>query len=305
MLTGDKDPKPIGKQGVGLVDSGRKLSSNTDKEQDGLILLDNALPDKDDFPGVDPFPEPVSKPVNGPVHPDMSIKRQIAESLFGPKKSCAAPLCVLAVHLKDLDNLSNNMLPEDYFVFVNDIFRSLEICGQTYGAVNGEVGQDMLCFYFFKNPKTEYVRNALRCAAQMQKEMAMIRRRMGNLTGNAEDVLCLNIGIAEGTEFVGLIHFDQGLTFKALGATPDHAKKLCGFGRGGEIWITQFGMGKLPAKDVKTLSFGVHRMDADGRIHHMPNMFAKVKDIFREGIAPSLWEDISHLPVTRVSEIFN
>ena len=292
---GKKNQKSIPEQNSGIEPFERHLDMDNIDENEAPILLEKEVPDS---PVAKPSTRKNSRKVSTvPLRLTAQDKEKMAQNLFGSHNCSAVSLCVLAIHLQNLDKVADALMPEAYFTLLNQMNRVILSCVTRHNGIKAGCGDDHRYYYFFKQPETDYIMDSLACAFAMQAKVADINRKRKKENQVNDDILT-NIGIAEGTEFAGILKFDGEMEFKVLGETPVQAGRLCEFGRDGEIWATKSGIGKIASEDARTISFGIQHTTGD----YVPNVFSKIKNIIDEA-SLAQFSDIGELTVTCVKEI--
>jgi len=92
----------------------------------------------------------------------------------------------------------------------------------------------------------------------MKEAMRKIRR-VWRKRKNWLNELKLNIGLHEGQERFGTYQTPTHLEFTALGETINYAERLCDFAREGSIWASKKMVGKLTAKERRSVRYGIQR----------------------------------------------
>ena len=297
---GEREQISIPKQNTGFENSNSRLTfvhNKTDnpdnaEEEDAPILLENEISQK---------PVKVTTSENSSPETDEPPRRQeakIAKAVFGDKKTCAVSVSILYVKLQNIDKLADMLMPEDYFEVLNQIYGCLYPCVFNHNGIKTDLENDQLCCCFFKQEKTNYILDSISCACDMQAQMKDLNQKIRQVH-QADEEICLNIGIAEGHEISGFLKYDGDIVFRVLGVTSTYAKQLSEFAKNGEIWATKSGIGKMLPEDAKAISFGVPRL-MNNQVHFIPNTFSKVKHLISDDSLEQKWVEIEGLPVTFV-----
>ena len=300
----ENEQKFISKQNIGLDDEGTQLSLEADstdetgdhpEEEDAPILLENEL---SGIPESAARSENTSETTETPPEPE-SQKR--VKAIFGKNRTCAVSVSVVSVCLQHLDELSDALMPEDYFDLLNQIYKCLGAAIANHKGVAAGWENTRLCCCFFEQEETNYIMDSISCAFDMQDHITTVNKTIKQRHQGVDDI-CLNIGIAVGREVAGILQFNGEFGVKVLGETTAYARRLSEFGSNGDVWATKSGIGAMASDDVKAISFGVPRL-MNNQIHFIPHAFSKMKHIISDDIGMQNWSDIAELPVTCVKGI--
>ncbi|MBU4318383.1 MAG: hypothetical protein KKF30_14065 [Proteobacteria bacterium] len=264
-LTGMKKPND------GFAEESPALSSNDSENDEIPILLENKISE-----GRESLVEEVI--------PDLSIKprhHNRIQTLFGTDSCISRSLCVLSSQMSASDELRDSMMPEAYLEILNEVFCALELYCKKHHGIIGQNQGDQAQLYFLQNPDTNYISDALNCALDIMDTLKRLKQTRKAFSGLWQEDAIINIGIAEGTEFLGVLKSDRGSEIKALGHAVKQADLLSGLGKNGEIWITKTGIGKLGAYALNHYEFGIQpKMQGPNRFR--PGMFARIRDLLQE-----------------------
>jgi class 3 adenylate cyclase len=200
------------------------------------------------------------------------------ERLLGPDGFLSLPLTVLSAGLSEASKLKDAMMPGDYFKLLNEMSFALEQCCKRHNGIIGGNTGDWAQLYFLQNEKTHYIEDAINCALDLKDIVKRIKQTGKSLQGPWLDDVFINIGIAEGTEFIGALKSDQGLAIKVLGHTVKHAELLSGLSKQGGIWVAKSGIGKLGSYALEHYEFGIHHK-RQGQNRFIPGIFARIDDL--------------------------
>ena len=153
--------------------------------------------------------------------------------------------------------------PEEYFELINQVWGAVEPLLRKYYATHGKHVGDGMVYYFFPQPDSNYVLNAIRCAQEMKAIISRISLEWQKRKNWANELL-LNIGLVEGREWFGTYSTPTHIEFTVLGDTINTAGRLSDFAREGTIWVTKNMLGQLSSKECQKLTFGIRRPGADG-----------------------------------------
>ena len=121
-----------------------------------------------------------------------------------------------------------------------------------------------MVYYFFPQPDSNYIFNALSCAQEIRLEMQKISKAW-QIRKNWLNELYLNVGLNEGEEWLGTFQSATSIEFAVLGDTINHAGRLSDFARHGKIWATKSLIGKLTTAERGRVRYGITRRADDGR----------------------------------------
>jgi class 3 adenylate cyclase len=212
----------------------------------------------------------------------------------------------VAVIVADLQNsvrICSELPPEEYFELINQIWATMEPIFRSYYGTHGKHVGDGLVYYFFPQPDSNYIYNALRCANQIREAMRKISKEW-QLRKNWVNDLYLNTGINEGQEWLGIFHIETKVEFTVLGDTINHAARLSDLARHGSLWATKNLMGKLTPEERKSVRFGVKRQSRDEHEVFVQSSYSRVSELVDLN-APrhEKLRDIAALAVTEIVEI--
>lgn len=212
-------------------------------------------------------------------------------------------LAVMVADLQGSVRICSEMPPEEYFELINEIWAAMgPIFRRHHGTYAKHVGDGMV-YYFFPQPDTSYLSNALYCAQEVRREMQKISKAW-QIRKNWLNELYLNTGITEGQEWLGTFQSGTSVELVVLGDTINQAARISDFARHGTTWATKSLVGKLTSGEREKLRYGVRRRDRDGRDIFVASSFSTVSSLIEgdSGRATKL-NDIATLPITEVLEI--
>ena len=212
-------------------------------------------------------------------------------------------LAVLVADLQSSVKICSELPPDEYFQLINEIWAAMGPIFRKYHATYGKHVGDGLVYYFFPQPDSDYLMNALCCAQEMRSEMARISKAW-QLSKNWLNELYLNTGITEGQEWLGTFQSSTSVEFVVLGDTINQAARISDFARYGSIWATKSLVSKLPRELRERVRYGVHRKSADGRDLFVSSSFAMVSSLLEQmGERNEKLRDIATLPIAEIVEI--
>lgn len=185
------------------------------------------------------------------------------------------PLAVLVADLQGSTRICSELPPEEYFELINDMRTAMDPIFRAHGATHGKHVGDGMLYFFFPQPDSHYVFNALRCAHEMREEMRRLSQRWALRKGWFNELL-LNMAVHEGTEWLGTFQTATAVEFAVLGDTINQAARLGEFARHGTVWATKSLIGKLSADERARVQYGVSRRHPDGREVFVERTFAQI-----------------------------
>ncbi|MDP2644502.1 MAG: adenylate/guanylate cyclase domain-containing protein [Desulfobacterales bacterium] len=243
-------------------------------------------------------------PVNAMVNDVMEMLSQrgkIITELLKHRMPSLVSLCVLVADLQNSVKISAELLPEEYFELINQLWKNLQGTFDKYDGIYGKHAGDGMLYYFIKKPSTSYIMNAMCCALEIKKKMKEFNHEWKRRKGWLND-LFINIGVNEGQEFFGAVSSSSHIEFTALGDSINYAGRLSDFARFGSIWTTKNVISKLRHEDMSHIRFGVYRTQNDREIF-IENSFSRVIDLLGKDVQKSSkFMDIATVPVTEVIE---
>lgn len=212
-------------------------------------------------------------------------------------------LAVMVADLQGSVRICSEMPPEEYFELINEIWAAMgPIFRRYHGTYAKHVGDGMV-YYFFPQPDSNYLSNALYCAQDVRREMQKISKAW-QIRKNWLNELYLNTGITEGQEWLGTFQSGTSVELVVLGDTINQAARISDFARHGTTWVTKSLVGKLTSDERAKLSYGVRHRDRDGRDIFVASSFSTVSSLIEGGSGRATkLNDIATLPITEVVDI--
>lgn len=208
-------------------------------------------------------------------------------------------LAVMVADLQDSVKICSELPPEEYFQLFNQIWQTLGPIFRRHHGTHGKHVGDGMVYYYFPQPESHYIMNALLCAQEIRLAMREISREW-RIRKNWLNDLYLNIGLNEGEEWVGTYQIDNALEFAVLGDTINHTARLSDVARFGAIWATKNLLCKLTPDDRRKVRFGVRRKDAEAQEHFVESTYIRVSTILENHVKATKITDIAGLTVTEV-----
>jgi len=212
-------------------------------------------------------------------------------------------VAILAADLQDSVKICAELPPEEYFEMINEIWSGAETINEMYAATHGKHAGDGLLYYFFPQPDSSYVVNALRYACELRDLIGRISKNWQRRKNWLND-LVLNIGLHEGEEWFGVIHRGHQMECSVLGDTVNHCARLSDFARNGSIWATKSMVGKLTASERAQLRYGVRRTTVEGQQMLVASTFARMTNLLQaDNPRHHKLMDIASLTVTEILDL--
>lgn len=212
-------------------------------------------------------------------------------------------LAVLVADLQGSMKICSELPPEEYFELINEIWRVLAPTFRKYRGTYGKHVGDGMLYYFFPQPDSNYLTNALECALEIRQEMQRLSKSW-QIRKQWFNELYLNSGITEGQEWLGTYQSPTSVEFVVLGNTINQASRISDFARFGAIWATKSLIGKLAGEERSRVVFGVRRRSPDGREVFVPASFSQVSTLLeQDAIHRDKLLDIANLPIAEIVEI--
>jgi len=233
----------------------------------------------------------------------LSQRDVVIRDLMRKRLPVLTPLAVMVSDLQNSVKICSELPPEEYFELINEIWTTMgPIFRKYYGTYGKHVGDGMV-YYFFPQPDSDYIFNALACAQELKLEMRKISKKW-QLRKNWLNELYLNTGLHEGQEWLGTFQTATSVEFAVLGDTINHASRLSEFARFGTIWATKNLLSKLAQQKRATVDFGITRKGADGQEHFVASSYSQLGAMV--DLSCERYEklrDIAMLPITEIRSV--
>ncbi len=227
----------------------------------------------------------------------------VIRDLLKKRKPYLTPLAVVVADIQNSMKICAELPPEEYFELINQVWGEMEPKLRQYYATYGKHVGDGMVYYFFPQPDSNYVLNALHCAQEMKAVIADISRRWKKRKNWANELM-LNIGLVEGREWFGTYQTPTHIEFTVLGDTINMAGRLSDFARDGSVWVTKNMLGQLTSKERERVLFGIRREDRDGRDILVPETYSRISNLVDlDNPKYEKFRDIAALPVAEVLEV--
>jgi adenylate cyclase len=233
----------------------------------------------------------------------LSRRDIVIRDLLKRRRPYLTELTVLVADLQNSVRICAELPPEEYFQLINDVWGGMEpILRRHFGTHGKHVGDGMVS-YFFPQPDSNYMINALACARDMREEMQEISRRWRGDKNWLNDLI-LNIGLHEGQEWFGTFQTPTHVEFTVLGDTINMAARLSDLARDGAIWGTKSLIGKLSNNERKSMQYGIKRPNGSEEPVLVPNTFSRVSNLIDlDDSKNAKFQDIGALAVTEVFDM--
>ena len=235
----------------------------------------------------------------------LSQRDAVIRDLMRKRLPVLTPLAVMVADLQNSVKICSELPPEEYFELINEIWTTMgPIFRKYYGTYGKHVGDGMV-YYFFPQPDSDYIFNALACAQELKSEIRKISKKW-QLRKNWLNELYLNTGLHEGQEWLGTFQTATSVEFAVLGDTINHASRLSEFARFGTIWATKNLLSKLAHKKRANIDFGITRKGADGQEHFVASSYSQLGAMvdLSNGRYEKL-RDIAMLPITEIRAVIH
>jgi class 3 adenylate cyclase len=233
----------------------------------------------------------------------LARRDEVVRGLLKKRLPVLTNLAVLVADLQGSVKICSELPPEEYFELINEIWTTLSPTFRKYRGTYGKHVGDGLVYYFFPQPDSDYLANALSCALEIRQAIQHLSKAW-QIRKQWFNELLLNTGINDGQEWLGTYQSPTSVEFVVLGDTINQAARISDFARHGSIWATKSLIGKLPADERARLQFGVRRRGPEGREVFVPSSFSQVSTLLeQEGARMEKLHDIANLAITEIIEI--
>ncbi len=243
---------------------------------------------------------PVSE-AGGSLAEFLSRRDMVIRHLLKKRLPVLTPLAALVTDLQASTRICSELPPEEYFELINDIRSATDPIFRRYFGTHGKHVGDGMVYYFFPQPDSHYIFNAVRCADEIKSEVRKISAQWQTRKGWFNDII-MNTGLHQGTEWLGTFQTATSIEFTVLGDTINQAARLSDFARHGAIWATKSLIGKLSAEEKSRLIYGVNRQNGEGRMQFVQSTFAQIDSLIDLSTNDKL-ADIATLAVTEIYKL--
>ncbi|TAK42890.1 MAG: MerR family transcriptional regulator [Betaproteobacteria bacterium] len=240
----------------------------------------------------------------GPTLLEFLARRDVViRNLLRRRLPVLTPLAVLVADLQNSVKICSELPPEEYFDLINEIWSTMGPLFRKYYGTHGKHVGDGMVYYFFPQPDSNYIFNALACSHEIRVAMKRISKDW-QLRKNWFNELYLNTGLHEGQEWLGTFQSATAIEFAVLGDTINHAGRLSDFARYGAVWATKACLSKLSPEERARVDFGITRRGDGDREQFVPSSYAQLGSLV--DLTSEKYEklrEIGQLPITEVRAV--
>lgn len=227
----------------------------------------------------------------------------VIRNLLRKRLPVLTPLAVIVADLQNSVKICSELPPEEYFELINEIWSTMAPVFRKYYGTHGKHVGDGMVYYFYPQPDSNYIFNAVACAQEIKLEMRKISKRW-QLRKNWFNELYLNIGLHEGQEWLGTFQSATSVEFAVLGQTINHAARLSDFARYGAIWATKNLISKLTREERARIEFGITRRGEGNQEHFVASSYSQLETLVDLGSERyEKLREIATLPITEVRAV--
>lgn len=235
----------------------------------------------------------------------LARRDEVIRSLLRRRLPVLTHLVALVADLQNSVRICAELPPEEYFELINQIWATLDPVFRKYYGAYGKHAGDGLVYYFFQQPDSNFILNALRCSVEIRESIRRISKEWQIRKGWFTE-LHMNIGLNEGQEWLGTFQTSTSVELTVLGDTINQAARLSDLARFGEIWTSKGLIAKLPPEARERVHYGVRRRTPDGRDHFVRSSYTTLTawyDTHAEQISNEKLRDIAHLPIAEIVDV--
>jgi class 3 adenylate cyclase/DNA-binding transcriptional MerR regulator len=233
----------------------------------------------------------------------LSRRDDLIRSLLRRRLPVLTDLAVMVADLQSSVTICSELPPQEYFELINEIWSTMAPIFRRHHATCGKHVGDGLVYYFFPQPDSDYLANALACAQEARAAMQQLSKAW-QIRKNWFNELYLNTGITEGQEWLGTYQSTTGVEFVVLGDTINQAARISDVARHGSIWASKSLIGKMTGKERERVNYGVRRRSPDGRELFVSSSFTFVEKLLeQDGVRLEKLKDIATLAITEIVSI--
>ncbi len=225
---------------------------------------------------------------------------QVIRSLLNKRLPVLTPLAVLVADLQHSMRICSELPPDEYFALINQIWATMSPILRKYTGTHGKHVGDGVVYYFFPQPESNYLFNAVLCANELRIAMRKISAEWQARKSWFTE-LQLNIGIHEGQEWLGTFQSANHIEFSVLGNTINQASRLSDFARHGSIWATKNLIARLTPEERSKIEFGVSRKSHEDEVRFIPSTYAQIDSIIN--LSLDKYEKLREIGQLAVAEI--
>lgn len=233
----------------------------------------------------------------------LSRRDQVIQNLLSKRLPVMTPLAVIVADLQHSVRICSELPPDEYFALINQIWSAMSPILRKYSGTYGKHVGDGVVYYFFPQPESNYLFNALTCAAELRTMMQKISAEW-QIRKRWFTELQLNIGIHEGQEWLGTFQSANHIEFAVLGNTINQAARLSDFARHGSIWASKNLISKLSEDERSRVEFGVLRTSQDNGDRFITSIYAPIESLVDlQNDKYEKLRDIAQLAVTEIKRV--
>jgi class 3 adenylate cyclase len=166
-----------------------------------------------------------------------------------------ARVAVLAARLQDSAMLWQQLPPQEFFELANDVCdAAVAVIGAAGGRQARQDGEGVGAF-FAARPGNAHLQQAVIAAQQLREAMREVSRRWQLRKGWTRE-LWLNVGLAEGEDWIAGTAQADGTLAVLMGDASQQALVLAECASGGSVWATRGLLAKLAPQHRGDLRFG-------------------------------------------------
>lgn len=213
------------------------------------------------------------------------------------------PYFVVAARLDNASNIRTEMLADDHWRLVNDLYRRCLIRIEQQGGIFGGHIENGFYAYFLphQNLKADPM-GVIECTLAI-KSQAIELGKQWKVSKNWPGDIDLNICIHYEKEYVGTLPTSTGELLTSFGNGLQVASAVSQLAQQGQIWATKAMINQMPTEQCKKMRFGIMRPADHQQQKFIRNGFGAIKDIFSQ--ASCLGEIEETLRILAVTQVFD
>ena len=166
---------------------------------------------------------------------------QVAASLVGAGgeellKTHRREVVITFLDLRGFTAFTDKVEPEEVMAVLADYHKVMgPLVMSNEGTLDRFTGDGMMIYFNDPIPLENPLLNCARMAVEMQKQFVPLREKWNKRSYGLD----LGIGFAQGYATLGAIGFEQRFDYTCIGSVINHAARLCGEAKGGQILTNQ------------------------------------------------------------------
>lgn len=210
--------------------------------------------------------------------------------------------CVLALDLQHASRLAAEMMPNEYFQLINQIWDGIGAITNRREGIHGHQSGTQGIFYFVDREDDALVMETIQTALEIKEKINALSKAWTLQKGWPVEIF-MNIGLDAAQEHCGFIRTTGGPVYTSIGSAALSAKTLSEFAKSGEIWATKALIGRLAEDQLDQINFGVNQVKQEQH-YFVKHSFARISDLkpqaitLSEGTGDS--QMIREIPVTEI-----